>query len=147
MFPTLLYPEAFFKLHDFTDELIKERLGSDKKFGDFIDRIIEVCSDANSPVSPDMIKAQGSIFFAAGFETTSNCLSTLCFTLANHPDIQDKLYEEVSNVENIDPESINNLHYLEAAIYENLRLHNPLPIQERICKKDAIVDGLKVNTD
>nr|AKH03525.1 cytochrome P450 3027E1 [Paracyclopina nana] len=147
-FPTIMYPESFYKLHDLTNDLIKERKASNEKFDDFIDKIIEVCNDANAPVSPDMIKAQGSIFFAAGFETTSNCLSTLCYTLAKNPDIQDKLYEEILSVlasnEEIDTESINNLPYLDAAIHENLRIHPPIPIQERICKKDVEVEGLKV---
>jgi cytochrome P450 len=36
----------------------------------------------------DMIYAQGVLFFAAGFETTSNALATLAYNLARHPDIQ-----------------------------------------------------------
>ena len=35
-----------------------------------------------------MIYAQGVLFFAAGFETTSNALATLTYNLARHPDIQ-----------------------------------------------------------
>ena len=58
-FPTLMYPEAFFKMHDVTDDLVKNRKESQKHFGDFVDKIIEVCNDANSPVTEDMIKSQG----------------------------------------------------------------------------------------
>jgi cytochrome P450 len=35
-----------------------------------------------------MIYCQGVLFFSAGFETTSNTLSTLAFNLAKHQDIQ-----------------------------------------------------------
>jgi hypothetical protein len=36
----------------------------------------------------EMIHAQGVVFFTAGFETTSNALTTLAFTLAKYPHIQ-----------------------------------------------------------
>ena len=39
-----------------------------------------------SPIA--MIYAQGVVFFTAGFETTSNSLTTLSYNLAKHPDIQ-----------------------------------------------------------
>ncbi len=40
------------------------------------------------PLTPDMIYAQGVLFFSAGFETTSNALSTFAYNLARHPEIQ-----------------------------------------------------------
>ena len=55
-----MYPEAFFKMHDVTDDLVKKRKESKTHFGDFVDKIIEVCNDANSPVTEDMIKSQGN---------------------------------------------------------------------------------------
>ena len=39
-------------------------------------------------MTPDLITAQGVIFFAAGFETTASNLSTLSFNLAKNPDVQ-----------------------------------------------------------
>ena len=142
-----MYPEAFFKLHDITEEIIKERIASKTHHGDFIDKIIEVCNDPNSPVSKEMIKAQGSIFFSAGFETTSNCLSTLCYHLALNPDIQEKLREEILGIDaddEINHENISELHYLEAAILENLRIFPPITMQARICKKDAEIKGINI---
>ena len=111
--------------------------------------MIEVCDDPTSAVTKDMIKAQGKIFFAAGFETTSNCLTTLCLNLARNPDIQEKIHEEVleclANNEKIDHESIKEMNFLEAAINENLRMYPPIIVQERICKKDTQVKpGLKI---
>ena len=38
-----MYPEAFFKMHDVTDDLVKKRKESKTHFGDFVDKIIEVC--------------------------------------------------------------------------------------------------------
>ncbi|KAB1263436.1 Cytochrome P450 3A12 [Camelus dromedarius] len=39
--------------------------------------------------------AQGIIFIFAGYETTSNSLSLLVYELATHPDVQQKLQEEI----------------------------------------------------
>ena len=95
-----------------------------------------------------MIEAQGKIFFAAGFETTSNCLTTLCYNLALNPDIQEKLHNELLEAlekhEKIDQNCINDLPHLEAAINENLRMHSPITVQERVCKKDVEVKGLNI---
>ena len=38
-----------------------------------------------------------------------------------HPEIQDKLFEEIDALESIDHETIQDMAYLEAAIHENLR--------------------------
>ena len=143
-FPTILYPKEFFDFHDVTEEIVKARIQSKTHYGDFVDKIIEVCNDANSNVSSDTIKAQGAIFFAAGFETTSNNLTTLCYNLAIHPNIQDKLFEEIESIDKIDSETINNLHYMEASIMENLRMYAPVIIQERICKKDTELKGMLI---
>lgn len=39
--------------------------------------------------------AQGIIFIFAGYETTSSALSLLAYELATHPDVQQKLQEEI----------------------------------------------------
>lgn len=41
------------------------------------------------------IVAQSTIFIFAGYETTSTALSFLMYHLATHPDIQQKLQEEI----------------------------------------------------
>ena len=57
----------------------------------------------------------------AGFETTSNTLSTLCYNLARHPDILDTLIEEVDEVFDkfggvVNHETISEMPYLDACI-------------------------------
>ena len=42
----------------------------------------------NNILSEEMIMAQGIGFFIAGFETSSNTMSTLSYNLATNPDIQ-----------------------------------------------------------
>ena len=49
-------------------------------------------------LNEDMVAAQGIVFLAAGFETTSSTMSLLLFNLAKNPLIQEKVYAEIANV-------------------------------------------------
>ncbi len=98
-------------------------------------------------LSDDLIVAQGTVFFIAGFETTSNTLCTLCYNLARHLDAQDAVYAELRDLlerhdGRIDHETIAELNLMEAAIKEDLRLMGPITRQERACKKDCEVYAL-----
>ncbi len=77
--------------------LLKEfiyRKQKDIKLNDFINRLMELQqTKIKNPaelkhLSHDIIIAQGVIFFIAGFETTANTLSTLCYNLAKYPQVQ-----------------------------------------------------------
>jgi cytochrome P450 len=59
--------------------------------GDFIDKLREIVKNPQETVDQKIITAQGIIFFAAGFESTSHTLSTLTYNLAIHPDIQEQV--------------------------------------------------------
>ena len=79
-------------------------------------------------LTEDMVVAQGIIFLAAGFETTSSTMSLLLYSLAKNPLIQEKCYGEISGVlsddeKEIDHETVNEMPYLEACIQETLRLY------------------------
>ena len=41
------------------------------------------------------MQAQSFIFLAAGYETTSTALGFLAYELSRHPDIQEKLQQEI----------------------------------------------------
>jgi cytochrome P450 len=98
-------------------------------------------------LNDDIITAQGIIFFVAGFETTANTMSTLCYSLAKWPEVQDRVYKEVNDVMDrhngkINHETIEEMEYLEATINENLRLHSPVVVHLRVCNKDTEVGCL-----
>ena len=43
------------------------------------------------------ITAQAMLFIVSGTETTASTLSLLCYNLANYPDVQQKLWLEISD--------------------------------------------------
>nr|XP_031532547.1 cytochrome P450 3A29-like [Vicugna pacos] len=75
--------------------------------------------------------AQGIIFIFAGYETTSNSLSLLVYELATHPDVQQKLQEEIDATF---PNKVNEL----------LRLIPLAGRLERVCKKDVELNGVLI---
>nr|AIL94164.1 cytochrome P450 CYP3025A3 [Tigriopus japonicus] len=87
------------------------------------------------------------ILFFAGFDTSSTIMSIAAFFLATHQDVQDKLYDEISeavaqndNNESLDYNTIQSLPYLDKVVHETLRLY-PITIIERLCVKDYLIPG------
>ena len=117
---------------------------------DFIDRLNELNVDKTTHnLSEEVIMAQGIAFFIAGYETSSNTLSTLCYNLAKNPEVQDKVYEEICKVteENdglISHETTSQMSYLEATIEEDLRIHPPVLSLDRECSKDTKIGNLMI---
>ncbi|EPY83712.1 hypothetical protein CB1_000537021, partial [Camelus ferus] len=92
------------------------------------------------------IVAQGIIFIFAGYETTSNSLSFIMYELATHPDVQQKLQEEIdATFPNKAPPTYDGLlhmEYLDMVVNETLRIF-PLPGRlERVCKRDVEINGV-----
>merc|ERR1712224_1192189 len=110
--------------------LIKERDEKDMEDqGDFIDRLRFMTKKIRASekkehegLNEDMVAAQGIVFLAAGFETTSSTMSLLLYNLAKHPLVQEKVIAEMP--------------YLEACLYETLRLY-PIVRNQRYCNKDS----------
>eukprot|EP00094_Tigriopus_californicus_P011152 TCALIF_10762-PA protein Name:"Similar to Cyp6a8 Cytochrome P450 6a8 (Drosophila melanogaster)" AED:0.09 eAED:0.25 QI:14/0.25/0.2/1/1/0.8/5/0/459 len=153
-----IFPPAYYKLYDVTTNIMKQRSDQGIKKKDFLARLQELLEEIkNNPdgevgkyLTEEHVTAQGAIFFLAGFETTANTLSTLCYNLAKHPEIQDKVREEITNVVNecdgrIDYDSVQGMKYLEACIHENLRMYPPATLHIRQCTKDTeIAPGLVI---
>ncbi len=69
---------------------------TEKRTGDFIDRMKEMLEEVKKSgpgnvLNEDVILAQGIVFFIAGFETSSNTLSSLTYHLAKNPEVQVRL--------------------------------------------------------
>lgn len=70
------------------------------------------------------------LFLAAGFETTSNALAYVAYLLALHPDVQEQVFEEVSQVVQAEGgltyEALAKLVYTEAVAMEAMRIYPPV---------------------
>ncbi|XP_010208743.2 cytochrome P450 3A9 [Colius striatus] len=94
------------------------------------------------------VLSQAFIFIFAGYEPTSNILCYLAYELATHPDVQQKLMEEIDtalpNKAPLTYEAIMQLEYLDMALNETLRLFPIGGRLERVCKKDVEINGVTI---
>ncbi|KAK6260790.1 hypothetical protein SCA6_015264 [Theobroma cacao] len=98
-------------------------------------------------------------FLIAGRDTTANALSWFFYMLCKHPLIQEKVAQEVIDINcshgndasvddfitTIPDATLEKMHYLHAALTETLRLYPPVPRDARCSQADDIFpDGRKV---
>ncbi|XP_059610586.1 probable cytochrome P450 9f2 [Phlebotomus argentipes] len=90
----------------------------------------------------DEIVAQCFGFFLAGFDTVSTVTGFIIYEIMVNQDVQDKLFEEISEMhskiggESIKYESLQHLKYLDMVISETLRKWPAAPVVDRICTRD-----------
>lgn len=98
----------------------------------------------------DEIVAQCFLFFVAGFDTTSTLLSFVLYELAINPDIQQRLYEEIAEINEqlsgnrVSYEALQKMKYLDQVINETLRKWPPGIELDRVCVKDYVYDDGKL---
>nr|XP_025130722.1 cytochrome P450 3A24-like isoform X2 [Bubalus bubalis] len=105
-------------------------------------------TDNHKALSDQELMAQSIIFIFAGYETTSSTLSFLLHILATHPDVQQKLQEEIdATFPNKAPPTYDvlaQMEYLDMVVNETLRMF-PIAIRlERFCKKDVEIHGVSI---
>lgn len=81
-------------------------------------------------------------FYFAGYQTVSTVLSFTAFELATNPHVQNRLYDEVREMneqldgKSITYEALNGLVYLDQVLNESLRMWPATPTLRRRCTKD-----------
>ncbi|KAJ1964080.1 hypothetical protein GGI12_001647, partial [Dipsacomyces acuminosporus] len=97
-------------------------------------------------LSDDNIYDQIITFGIAGSETSANTLSWILYLLDKHPDIQQRVLQELANVGIVQDKPVtvkqsNQLSYLTQVIKETLRLFPPVFVLIKMCTKDCILPG------
>ncbi|KAI0736683.1 cytochrome P450 [Fomitopsis betulina] len=95
----------------------------------------------NQRLSDEDVLAQVPTFLVAGHETTSSGTAWCLFALAQAPEVQVKLREELWSVQTENPtmDELNALPYLEAVVRETMRVHAPVSGTIRVSAKDDVV--------
>ncbi|XP_065351009.1 cytochrome P450 9e2-like [Cloeon dipterum] len=119
--------------------VIKYREENNKTRADMIQLLLDVRSgDQKKDISNMDITSQAFSFFLGGFDTMATAFSFVSHSLALHPEVQEKVREEVKEVlskhnNKMDYEATKELLYMDMVISEVLRLYPVAPMTDRLC--------------
>ncbi len=92
----------------------------------------------SEPLSEEEAIADVWMFCLAGMETSAHTIGWLIMRLSFLPELQTRLFQEVSQIDGVTDVASDNAPLLYSVIYETLRLHPPantLPLLTRIEQK------------
>eukprot|EP01102_Stenamoeba_stenopodia_P017991 TRINITY_DN6539_c0_g1_i1.p1 TRINITY_DN6539_c0_g1~~TRINITY_DN6539_c0_g1_i1.p1 ORF type:complete len:549 (+),score=134.74 TRINITY_DN6539_c0_g1_i1:160-1806(+) len=134
-------------------KVIQERRAEHSKNGvpetpkDFLDLLL-IANDQETGkfLSDEEIKDQCATFLLAGSDTTSNTLAYAVYLLAQHPDVEQKLVNEINKLlgdkiksNSVSFDDLKQLPYLDAVLKETLRYFPPAAIVARVCQSDIVL--------
>ncbi|XP_078583909.1 cholesterol side-chain cleavage enzyme, mitochondrial-like [Branchiostoma floridae x Branchiostoma japonicum] len=122
---------------------LKKESEEDEEIPDLVSYLLSV------KLHPEEVLANIVDVLGAAVETTSNTMAFTMHTLARHPDIQEKLHDEVMRVAPdrqapVTQEQVQKMPYLRGVIKEILRLYPVVYVLSRVLNYDAVVHGYKV---
>ncbi|KAL1497933.1 hypothetical protein ABEB36_008813 [Hypothenemus hampei] len=121
-----------------------------KEVKGYIENNKEVClldlvlNFQNNMFTQKQVYEEFGLFQGAATETTASSLAFTCILLGMYPEIQEKLYQEVRNALgdcDLTMEAVESLPYMEAVIFESLRLLPVIPLLGRKCSADIDLGG------
>lgn len=131
---------------------ISEDKFSEKKRMPFMDTLIHQHLKDPTSLSEHDIREEVDTFMFEGHDTTGWAITWTTYLLGLHPDIQDKVQEELDTVFGTDPDvekpfsmdSLRELKYLECVIKETLRLFPSVPFYGRMTSEPLMIQGVKI---
>ncbi|MDN3676097.1 cytochrome P450 [Flavobacterium paronense] len=130
------------------NEIIANRKLSNQEHNDLLNMLLETrYEDSGEAMATQQLIDEIKILFIAGHETTANALTFTMHLLANHPEIQQKVFEEVlavaSETDDV-VEQLQKLTYTNAIINESMRLYPPAWITDRENIEDDTLLGYNI---
>ncbi|KAI4870708.1 putative cytochrome P450 [Hypoxylon rubiginosum] len=119
---------AVLRVRKYTDDMVRARLAMEKERDDLFEGLVKRREEWN--LSFEKLSSTAFILVLAGSETTATTLSGATYLLLTHPEIMERLKQEVrsafSSVDDININSVNKLSYMLAILNEALRLYPPV---------------------
>jgi len=126
------------------ESLVKQRQNSMVEHNDMLDSLIKAAAEAPDLMTPSMMFMTIVQFFTDGNFTFTEVFASILYLLAAHPEIQDKLQEELDTVlegkKHVTEEDLREMPYLDQVINEGLR-RVPFSNTARFCTKDYRIPG------
>src|SRR5205814_6887062 len=120
--------------------IARRRAGGEDR-GDFLSILLAArdAEGAGERMSDQQVRDEAITLFSAGHETTANALVWTWYLLAQHPQVERRLHEELDSVLPDRPptaDDVPKLTYARAVVSESMRLYPPAWIVGRQAKAD-----------
>lgn len=127
------------------EELAHRRERPDPTRKDVLELLLQARDDAGQPMSDGELRDELVTLLLAGHDTTANELAWALLTLDEHPEVRDRLVEEIDAFgPSPDPDALARRPYLGAVVQEVLRLHPVVPAVSRQVMKPFRVAGYEL---
>ncbi len=135
------------KLHHIVDNILQRRLTiKNHDTNDLLDKMI-AAQQSETLFDSVWLRDEVVTLLLAGHETTANALTWVWYLLAQHPDVEQKVYDEITEHFNgpvDDIEKLSNLTYTLQVFYEAIRLYPPIWAIERSARDVDEIAGYKI---
>src|SRR6185436_13597212 len=103
--------------------------------------------DTGESMSMQQLIDEIKVLFIAGHETTANALTFTLHFLGKYPEVQQKVFDEITEIESQTDnviEQLQKMTYINAVLSESMRLYPPAWITDRQNVEDDIVGSYKI---
>jgi cytochrome P450 len=132
-------------------EIIEQRMTSKEEINDLLNMLLETrYEDTGEGMSVSQLVDEIKVLFIAGHETTANALTFTLHLLAGSPDIQQKVFDEIIEIEsqtNDLVEQLQKMTYTNAVLNESMRLYPPAWITDRQNVTDDTLGGYHIKKE
>lgn len=126
-------------------QLIADRRQSGADYGDVLSMLIQAqAADSTGMLSDRQIQNEVSNLFAAGYEVTAYTLAFTLYLIAQHPDVEARLVDEIDRVlgrREMTVPDLEKLPYLEMVLKESMRLLPVTTVVSRQAVEPVLLNG------
>ncbi len=121
---------------------IAERRASGERGEDIMSLLMDARYEDGSQLSDDELRDELVTLLATGHETTATSLAWAIYWVLSHPDVHARLREELQELPKAPtPQQLAESKYLEAVVFETLRINPVVPIIARQLQREVHLAG------
>ncbi|MEY9486360.1 epi-isozizaene 5-monooxygenase [Streptomyces calvus] len=141
------FNRALADLHVLVDEIIADRRASGQKPNDLLTALLEAKDENGEPIGEQEIHDQVIAILTPGSETVGSTIMSLLLVLTEHPEVADKIRDEVKHVAGDRPvafDDVRRLTYTANVVVETMRLYPAVWILTRRAVTDTELGGYRI---
>ena len=132
------------ELDEIVNQIIRQRRASGQDTGDLLSMLIAARDEDGSGMTNRQLRDEIMTFLLAGHETTAVALSWAWYLLSQHPQVEQNLHQELSDVlggRTPQLEDLQRLPYTDKVVKESMRLYPPAWSLARAAVKEMEIGG------